>query len=66
MRAQPRAAAAEQEYGLSGIRAMLDDAPCVEILSDEHRSLPVREALDRAAAGARRRLELAGPVTPPP
>ena len=29
----------------------------VEILSDEHRSLPVREALDRAADSARRLLE---------
>jgi len=32
----------------------------VEILSDEHRSLPVRKALDRAADGARRQLERAG------
>src|SRR3954462_3122805 len=31
----------------------------VEILSDEHRSLPVRDALDRAADSARRQLELA-------
>jgi sugar phosphate isomerase/epimerase len=31
----------------------------VEILSDEHRSLPVRNALDRAANGARRQLERA-------
>jgi len=32
----------------------------VEILSDGHRSLPVRNALDRAANGARRQLERAG------
>jgi sugar phosphate isomerase/epimerase len=32
----------------------------VEILSDEHRALPVRESLRRAAASARRQLELAG------
>jgi sugar phosphate isomerase/epimerase len=31
----------------------------VEILSDEHRSLPVRDALERAADSARRQLELA-------
>ena len=31
----------------------------VEILSDEHRSLPVRDALDRAADSARRQLALA-------
>ena len=31
----------------------------VEILSDEHRSLPLRDALDRAADSARRQLELA-------
>ena len=31
----------------------------VEILSEEHRSLPVRDALDRAADSARRQLELA-------
>jgi sugar phosphate isomerase/epimerase len=31
----------------------------VEILSEEHRSLPVRDALDRAAESARRQLELA-------
>lgn len=33
----------------------------VEILSDEHRSLPVREALDRAADSARQQLERAVP-----
>ena len=32
----------------------------VEILSDEHRSLPVRNALDRAANTARRQLDRAG------
>ena len=31
----------------------------VEILSEEHRSLPVREALSRAASSARRQLEVA-------
>ena len=36
----------------------------VEILSDEHRSLPVRNALDRAAKGARRQLERAAPADP--
>jgi len=33
----------------------------VEILSDEHRALPVREALDRAADSARQQLEWAVP-----
>ena len=33
----------------------------VEILSDEHRSVPVREALDRAANSARQQLEWAVP-----
>ena len=32
----------------------------VEILSEEHRSLPVQEALGRAASSARRQLEVAG------
>jgi sugar phosphate isomerase/epimerase len=31
----------------------------VEILSEEHRSLPVKEALSRAAISARRQLEVA-------
>ena len=38
----------------------------VEILSGEHRSLPVREALQRAAAGARQQLECADRAKPEP
>lgn len=51
-------------FDLPGIIAALRTAGWtgpwgVEILSDEHRSLPVRDALARAADSARRQLELA-------
>ena len=52
----------EGAFDLTGIIAALRTAGWtgpwgVEILSDEHRSLPVREALGRAADSARRQLE---------
>jgi sugar phosphate isomerase/epimerase len=53
----------EGSFDLTGIITALRTAgwtgPGVEILSDEHRSLPVDEALSRAAATARRQLEAA-------
>ena len=53
----------EGSFDLTGIIAALRTAGWtgpwgVEILSEEHRSLPVREALNRAAESARRQLEL--------
>ena len=54
----------EGSFDLSGMITALRAAGWtgpwgVEILSDEHRSLPLRDALDRAADSARRQLELA-------
>jgi len=54
----------EGSFDLTGIITALRTAGWtgpwgVEILSDEHRSLPVDEALSRAAATARRRLDAA-------
>jgi len=54
----------EGSFDLTGIITALRTAGWtgpwgVEILSEEHRSLPVGEALSRAAAGARRQLEAA-------
>ena len=54
----------EGSFDLTGIIAALRTAGWtgpwgVEILSEEHRSLPVRDALSRAAESARRQLDLA-------
>jgi hypothetical protein len=53
--------------GMSGFGQWRQIAgPGVEILSEEHRSLPVREALRRAADSARHQLDLpAGKGIPP-
>jgi sugar phosphate isomerase/epimerase len=55
----------EGSFDLAGIIAALRAAGwsgpwAVEILSDEHRALPVRDALNRAAGSARSQLERVG------